>query len=678
MRKRTRDFGHLELIAIFLLVAVLLPGIINAIRANATNELGSFETGETGIKLCAIVNGGLEDNLRFSVTNDQGFAADVLVENNTCRKITTVAANYTIKQYVAQEYTLDEVTGGTVSGDGVEFPVVSTGQYAIIYENTYGRKPYLHNFGYTLSKANATAAEVIYDANGGTGQIAPQRFGLNAEGGLSANTFTREGYTFGGWNTKADGTGTSYINGQAVTFASGGEMTLYAQWNEIPHIIAHNVVANQANPQGIIEFERGTIVSDNSLNANGNGVNIYKENNQNIYYFRGQVSNNNVIWANKCWKIVRTTSTGGVKMIYNGAPSDVMVGNETVQQCNATGESTRISLNGRSKFMFNEESANVSENSPADSGYMYGARIQEQQIAAGSANYTFANDVTRSGNIYTLSASAVTGTWADKRVSASSKYHYFCTDGSTSCDNTKIGYISYFGDSSYIHYLPVDGYDDIEAMKTAMFTNTNDSVAKSTVESWFEQENLDGYEDDLEDTVFCNDRSFYSGSLKSKDDGNTKNSYRSAVLRTALLDEDNDYTYVPSLDCANKNDAFTKSDTTRGNAKLAHKVGLITADELTIAGMHYRYYNDLDGSNYLYSGLASWTATPSGYGAGDSSHWDEDVFVWMSYLDSNNVYQGSDYVNNGLGLRPMVSLKTGTEFKNNGADGTATNPYIVK
>ncbi len=41
-----------------------------------------------------------------------------------------------------------------------------------------------------------------------------------------------------------------------------------------------------------------------------------------VYYFNGAVENNNVIFGGFCWKIVRTTDTGGVKMIYNGAPSD--------------------------------------------------------------------------------------------------------------------------------------------------------------------------------------------------------------------------------------------------------------------------------------------------------------------------------------------------------------------
>ena len=41
-----------------------------------------------------------------------------------------------------------------------------------------------------------------------------------------------------------------------------------------------------------------------------------------VHYFRGNVTNNNVKFANFCWKIVRTTETGGVKLVYNGAPNE--------------------------------------------------------------------------------------------------------------------------------------------------------------------------------------------------------------------------------------------------------------------------------------------------------------------------------------------------------------------
>ncbi|MCI8460954.1 MAG: hypothetical protein HFE81_06105 [Bacilli bacterium] len=40
-----------------------------------------------------------------------------------------------------------------------------------------------------------------------------------------------------------------------------------------------------------------------------------------VYFYRGNVTNNNVKFAGFCWKIVRTTGTGGVKLSYNGEPT---------------------------------------------------------------------------------------------------------------------------------------------------------------------------------------------------------------------------------------------------------------------------------------------------------------------------------------------------------------------
>ena len=45
---------------------------------------------------------------------------------------------------------------------------------------------------------------------------------------MSANAFTRSGYTFTGWNTVADGSGTAYTDSESYPFTSGA--TLYAQW----------------------------------------------------------------------------------------------------------------------------------------------------------------------------------------------------------------------------------------------------------------------------------------------------------------------------------------------------------------------------------------------------------------------------------------------------------------
>jgi hypothetical protein len=63
--------------------------------------------------------------------------------------------------------------------------------------------------------------------NGGSGFMASQLGSTSTN--LNSNTLTRSGYTFSGWNTKADGTGTPYANGALYNFASNSAL-LYAQW----------------------------------------------------------------------------------------------------------------------------------------------------------------------------------------------------------------------------------------------------------------------------------------------------------------------------------------------------------------------------------------------------------------------------------------------------------------
>ncbi len=73
---------------------------------------------------------------------------------------------------------------------------------------------------------------ITYNANGGTGTMENQTIPANSTDNLTKNTFTREGYSFKNWNTKADGTGTTYNDEEEVS--NLGEITLYAQWKVEP------------------------------------------------------------------------------------------------------------------------------------------------------------------------------------------------------------------------------------------------------------------------------------------------------------------------------------------------------------------------------------------------------------------------------------------------------------
>lgn len=85
---------------------------------------------------------------------------------------------------------------------------------------------------------NVTTYTVTFDANGGEGSMDTQLFTEDYEKALTANAFTREGYSFAGWNTMRDGTGTAYTDQQKIKVVA--DMTLYAQWNEERPVTMHN------------------------------------------------------------------------------------------------------------------------------------------------------------------------------------------------------------------------------------------------------------------------------------------------------------------------------------------------------------------------------------------------------------------------------------------------------
>ena len=114
-------------------------------------------------------------------------------------------------------------------------------------------------------------------------------------------------------------------------------------------------------------------------------------------------------------------------------------------------------------------------------------------------------------------------------------------------------------------------YDEVHA-------NINESKAKILNESWFEN-NFNNVTNYLEDTVWCNDRSLYSGTGIGTD-STIYGAYGRIMNKKK-----------PIITCPQQNDSFTVSDTI-GNGKLKYPIGMITADELRFAG------GSFDGSTY--------------------------------------------------------------------------------
>lgn len=88
-----------------------------------------------------------------------------------------------------------------------------------------------------------------FDENNGTGTMADLAVPYTQTASLTKNTFTRSGYIFTGWNTQADGSGTSYADEADVTAmnVSGETITLYAQWAELAEYTVNYYNGENAN-----------------------------------------------------------------------------------------------------------------------------------------------------------------------------------------------------------------------------------------------------------------------------------------------------------------------------------------------------------------------------------------------------------------------------------------------
>ncbi len=131
---------------------------------------------------------------------------------------------------------------------------------------------YVNNASYTFPASDVilyaqwtvNSYSVSFDANGGTGTMGSQSGNYNTSVTLTSNAFTRTGYTFTGWNTAANGSGTAYANNASYTFPAS-DVTLYAQWSILQFTLTYTAGSNGSisgtSPQTVSYGGNGTAVS---------------------------------------------------------------------------------------------------------------------------------------------------------------------------------------------------------------------------------------------------------------------------------------------------------------------------------------------------------------------------------------------------------------------------------
>ena len=370
--------------------------------------------------------------------------------------------------------------------------------------------------------------------------------------------------------------------------------------------------------------------------SNNNGVKkTTDENGKDVYYYARNVTNNNLVLNNYCWKMVRTTETDGVKLIYNGVYKE-----DT--KCNNTGTDVYLEAS-RTKY-------NKNYNSPAYVGYMYGTVYAYSRKEASSfGTYYYGSDVTWNGTTYTLS-DAESGAIADMYSKLSSK-HYTCLSTSSSCST--VYYIYYMGSATgYAYYMTLTNGKKIEdALNEMLNYNTTNSNIKTVIDNWYST-NMTNATDYLENAIYCNNRNIYYLGGWNPSGGSL----------TGEL-QFNDYANA-RLTCQDKEDQFTlKVDSGGtlgyGNNALDYPVGLLTSKEFYLA-------RNGSSTNYLNNGDYYWLLSPYYF-------YNSHAYVRADDSSGNLSYHN---VNNTVGARPAVSLSTKVKLSGEG-NGTVESPYIL-
>ena len=371
-----------------------------------------------------------------------------------------------------------------------------------------------------------------------------------------------------------------------------------------------------------------------------------------VYYYRGDVQNNNVYFGGFYWKIIRTNGDGSLRLIYNG---DIK---------NATSNNTSIN---NLLYQYNKRSSD-----PTYIGYMYGKSFEHQisdetvyNNIVVATKYYFANnyEFDEKNETYKLNGNMKQGTFSEMKDEFKT-YPYTCrnTSSTGSCEvlikvnslvsetSAKVQYYSYSSTS-------LDG------------TRTNEisSNAKTQLDKWYAT-NIVGQTDDdgnlltnyIVDAKFCNDRSITD---KTYNSGYKLGRHTLYSPYTRLYANSNK---TATLKCSSDvRDQFSITSI-YGNGTLTYPIALITADEVALAGGKDNTKNE---NYYLHTNNSYWTMTSSFFDTTTIS-----AVVWN--VRATGVLIPWDSVTNTMGVRAVVNVRSDVLISS--GDGTMDSPYQLR
>ena len=234
---------------------------------------------------------------------------------------------------------------------------------------------------------------------------------------------------------------------------------------------------------------------------------------------------------------------------------------------------------------------------------------------------------------------------------------------------SKVAFNNSYNKAEYVGYQYIEGqqhgYGKCDGTNNASCTVNGNTVYNSTIkqaiDKWYAGTTLKD-NDLIADQIFCNDRTASTSDV----------AYSNYTTLTSWNSTGTQYYYgargrlinskSPVLTCPTESDKFTVN-TSNGNGALTYPVGLITADEVAMAGGKYGTGNS---TYYLYTNQYYWSGSPTYFYSGGR--------IAYGFLVNSSGGLSAINVNGTDGARPVVSLSSKAKLSGN---GTYSNPYTV-
>lgn len=189
---------------------VTIQSALSSGASSGNNNISQYSAAAYGVDIyetiCTLAYDGNNADSETAPASDAGVPNDLMTAAGNTGNL--VRDNYTFAGWNTA------AGGGTYYNVGTTFRITEDMRLYAVWE----------------SDPNLLAT-VTYYANDGTSAMVSEQALKDADYTVLTNSFSNGGFTFTGWNTREDGDGMWYREGEVITLT--GDITLYAQWEEV-------------------------------------------------------------------------------------------------------------------------------------------------------------------------------------------------------------------------------------------------------------------------------------------------------------------------------------------------------------------------------------------------------------------------------------------------------------